>query len=163
MTFESKNVYNFYLFCLNFFNKIKVNLFRDLINEIILNLDITGVLGGNLNLSDINEKIQLKLSEYYTKYTKTYRDIKHNNNVIYDYIKTKKINVYHDNFNDILQTLLLEIAVNKENDLLMVDQHYKYMYYEIVANILKSFYSKNYFALRDCILHKKPYNKLYPP
>ena len=137
---ESKNVFNHYQFCCGIFNDYKRNIYQSLLKK---------------HSNDITQDVLDGLDKYYIIRTTYFNTIKQNHQIIYEYIKNDKPNVYDYNFEALLKQYKFEcrfikgiVQSNKHNDILFND---------IVKNILKSMYFRNYYKLKsDMVNHKKP-------
>lgn len=140
LSHESKNVFNHYQFCCKIFNDYKSDIYRKL-------LKITS--------SDVNEDMLLELEKYFNIRTSNFNTIKSNNEIIYAYIKEANPMVYNYNFDELLKKYSKECKTlenikiaNKDNDIIFTN---------IVRDILKSRYFRNYYKLKsELVNHKKP-------
>jgi len=161
---ESKNVYNYYLFCNNAYHFFKKNIFNDVYNHCsndkpILQYDITEIPSSDTDSSDtdsfdINDYIQKIFLSYYNLYALYFKDIINNTKIITKYISSKNIIVMHDNYQQLFHQLSNECF--HLNDIKYDDTHMSMTYYDIIKNVLTKMYISNFYHVKDCILHKKP-------
>jgi putative transposase len=138
---ESKCVYNFYIYCYNVYQKYK---------NVIYSKAVEHCLNNN---KDINEYVLSVLPQYYTLYSSINPIIKNNNNILYKYIKTKNLHVYDYNFENIYKALCVECFYLQG---LQLHEELDDVYYKVIEKILKSFYYKNFYTVKDQLInHKK--------
>ena len=159
ISLESKNIYNHYMFCLNFYNKFKHNIYKDLYINYFTNYEIKNLNSSIFNnkFQFINDEIQKKLTVKYNYYCSNYQIMKNNNNIIYNYIKNDKPLVIHNNFNYYLRKYIIECI--KLKGIIINNTNYNLVFYDVIENILITFYKNNYFHLKYSILYKKPFRE----
>lgn len=131
----SKNIYNITIYSIQVFNTFKIELYKNLYNELIIN-----------NEMDISKYINKKLLEYYEIYSSIKTKINNNNNIIYKYIindiNTNNIIVKNNNYNILLNKYLFELK--NHNQIYFDDNHIDILYNSIIIRIINSIYIKNY-------------------
>ena len=164
MTKYSRNIYNTFNFCFNVFSLYKNHLFKNIYLFIKQNnyQNIKLIKKENYDQIMINklDKIHSKLYELFNKdydfYINNLPLFRTNNNLIYNYIKNllknivlnnKNFNVYKTQITNHLSGLIKFDLINKN-----------FVFSDIVNNILRSFYNKNYFKLKNEIIQKKPFS-----
>jgi hypothetical protein len=160
ISFESKNVYNHYMFCLNFYNKFKNDIYKNLYNKHFINYSskkITDKINLESKYNFINDEIQKELFIKYKFYSDNYKTIINNSNIIYKYIIDNKPTITDLNFEYYKYKFLFEcikldkISLNIEN--------YNIVYHNVIENILITFYKNNYFNVKYSIINKKPFRE----
>jgi len=144
MSHESKNVFNHYLFCCKIFNEYKQDIYKKLIEH-----------NFNKDSKSLTEKFLIEMSKYYDIYSKYLETIKNNNNIIFKFITNENPDVYNYNFDELFN------EYNKKcknlNGLIKCKKFNNITYENIIRNILKSRYFKNYYQLRlEMVSHVKP-------
>jgi len=154
LSFESKNIYNHSIFCINFYNKFKDTVYK---NVYFKYFSFDNIIKNKYKTDFINKHINNEFNNYYDFYSNNYKIIKNNNDIIYNYIKKQNPLILNTNFNDKLKEYmntclkLKGIQFNKNN--------YHLVFYDVIKNILISYYKKNYFHLKFSIINKKPFNE----
>ena len=103
------------------------------------------------------EKLIYDLYELkYNKYTKTNKIINHNNEIIYKFIKSLLHNLYlvNDNYEIIREIIIYNCLKNK--DISYNEQNKQEAVIDIIDNILKSFYNKNFNGIKHKLINKIP-------
>jgi IS605 OrfB family transposase len=144
---ETKKVFNSFLFNWQFFDNVKKYLLFDAICYHNRNTK-------NNNICNINNYIHDQLFHYYRIYQDNYAVIKNNNNVIYTYIKSLKLNVYNYNFYSIYNELILKCAFLK--DVIYTPEYADITFQDIIFKILKSFYLRNFYKTKYEMLNHIP-------
>jgi IS605 OrfB family transposase len=171
ISFESKNIYNHYMFCLNFYNKFKNNIYKEIFMEHFSDHYVNKHFGDyeikdfknfeslalNNKYDFINDDIQKKLIIKYEYYCSYYKIYKTNNNIIYKYIKNDNPLIIHDNFNFYLNKYSVECLKLKGIEVNNIN--YNLVFHDIIGNILITFYKSNYFHLKYSIINKKPFRQ----
>lgn len=151
MAHESKNIYNVTIFHTRIFLQFANDIYKELY-ELIKAKQVKNIT-----------QFDTKLFEIYDKYYKYYSEIlpfkNNNNNIIYKFIKNKLtgITIINGNFEAFREAIVADL----ENDgrLKFPDnctpQIRKEFFHDIVFNILKRIYNKNFQQTLDEILHKK--------
>ena len=140
----TKNAYNHYLFCINFYYKFKQQIYKDIYNDKIIT--------NNIN-DNINDNIKLNIRKYYDYYSHNYNLLKKNNELIYNYIKRKKPFVTNDNYKTNLVNFMTKCMHIK--DIEFDESNYILVYQSIIEKILQSFYHKNYYLTKNELVNKK--------
>jgi IS605 OrfB family transposase len=137
---ESKNVFNHYQFCCGIFNDYKRNIYKSLLKK---------------HSSDITQDVLDKLDKYYVIRSTYFNVIKQNNQIIYEYIKNDNLKVYNYNFEALLKQYKFECRFIK--DIVQSNKYNDILFNDVIKNILKSMYFRNYYKLKsDMVNHKKP-------
>jgi IS605 OrfB family transposase len=140
MSHESKNVFNHYVFCCRLFNEYKRDIYKKLLK---------------IKTNDINESIISELEKYYKVKTDNFDIIKTNNEIIYKYITEQNPKIYHNDFDENLKKYKNECK--KLTNIKILKEHVDMTFNDIVYNILKSRYFRNYYKLKsELVNHKKP-------
>jgi len=145
------------MFCVNVYNKYKYKLFKKIYNDYFKkNCD-------KLNKKNIkdskkyNDIIQNKLKKYYDQYTDNYNIYKKNNDIIYRYVKKQNLIITNENFNKTLENLIIKCS--KLNGITFDKNNYDLVFFDIIKNILITYYKNNFFHVKYAILYKKPIKK----
>lgn len=143
----SKNIYNISIYSIQVFNYFKIELYKNLFNEIIKDNNI-----------DTYEYINSNLINYFNLYSSLKDKLKENNNYIYkyiiNYITINKIIIKNSNYEQIID-ILLNLLVNDVN--IYTDNKNNYLLFnQILIKIVNSIYTKNYMRTKnEMIEHKK--------
>jgi len=142
----SKDTFNHYFFCFKFFqlykNKVYEDTFLYVIKNNIFNKDI------------INDFIENKFKIYYELYQSDFAKYISNNNIIYNYIKTLKLNIDNNNFIKIYNNLIVDcLSLDKLN---ISTSNLHFLYEENIYSILNSFYYYKYYNVKNGLINKKP-------
>ena len=148
MCSSSKEVYNSYLFCAKFFNLYKIDTYEQIYKH-MYNENINSFEEANKYFLEI---FQNKL----TSYSENFKNVKTNNDVAYSFIneflKDKVIDnhSYHKIYNSVIESpeLKQKMIWNNENK--------KYMYTDIISNILEKRYSRKFFNVSYKIKNNIP-------
>lgn len=154
LSFESKNIYNHSMYCINFYNKFKNTVYKNIYFKYFSFDDIRK---NKYKTDFINKQIQDEFNNYYDLYSTNYKIIKKNNDIIYNYIKKKNPLILNTNFNDKLKEYMS--ACLKLKGIIFDKTNYQLVFYDVIKNILISYYKKNYFHLKYSIINKKPFNQ----
>jgi len=136
---ESKNVFNHYNFCCKLFNEYKRVIYKKLLKH---------------KSFDVNEDILNELAEYYKIRTSNFEAIKNNSQLIYEYIREQNINVYNYNFEELYKKYKQECKLIE--NIIIPAKHRHMVYFDLIYNILKSRYFRNYYKSRFEMLNKIP-------
>jgi len=157
MTTISKNIFNCCIYSNNIFylfkNKVyyELYLFLQTIQNSELKESHKKILI-DLNNTDI---LLSKLKYYYDFYNENHQIMKSNNDIIYNYVKSKLNNfvLNSSNINNFYETIISELkhmvfynSTNKE-----------FVYINVVDRIIKSFYDKNYFLTKYQMINNIPF------
>jgi IS605 OrfB family transposase len=183
MTSISKNIYNCTLFVYKIYKIYQNDIYKELYDFIInnnLHIEFINNIKTKNNKHikyDKNAKkekkdnntelIEKQFYVIYDKYYKLYvsykKNIDSNNNIIYKYIindiTKNNIIVSNNNFNQLINKYLIEIPnivnieYNNNNKIITIDN--------IVNNIIKSLYVKNYFYIKNLLTNKKQIDNKY--
>jgi IS605 OrfB family transposase len=135
---ESKNAYNHYIFCANFYYKFKEIIYESVINEFKKNKKL-----------NINECIDDTIDQEYKIYSDNFWMFKINNEIIYEYLKQQNINVTNLNFQKLKKKYLEQCKELKG----IIKTNLKFASDDIIENILISFYKRNYYKLKYDIMN----------
>jgi IS605 OrfB family transposase len=145
LTNESKKIYNHYMFCLNIYNYYKEQLYEDVF---LMHLN------NSLTNENINDKIVERIKYYYAFYTNNYIQYKINNNVIYKIIKDMKLIITDENYDEAYSTIINKCYLDK--NIIFNASNAHFLFYDIIKNILTSFYIRNFYNVRNSLIYKKP-------
>jgi IS605 OrfB family transposase len=156
MTHEAKNIFNHFLFCNKLFNEHKSQLYISL-NTIdtskieLKNKKVKQEVGIDSNAT---EYIINSLCDIYKNVIEKSEQIKINNTLIFDYITKDNPYVYNHNYNELV---VFYCKKCKKLDGIRLDvDHCDILLTNIVKNILKSRYFRNYYKVRqEMYEHKK--------
>lgn len=141
--YESKNAYNHFLFCANFYYKFKEEIYETILTK-LLTLKSFKI--------DIKNIISDELSKKYELYSQNYDKLKSNNKLIYNYITQCHPNIYNYNFDMYYEKFMSECKKIKGIE----NIHCNFMFDDIIKHILISFYKKNYYFVKNALVnHKK--------
>ena len=143
LTNESKKIFNHYMFSLNVYNFYKYKLYDDIF-IMHINKQITK--------ENINDTIVRKLINYYKNYSNNYVQYKINNNIIYKTIKNMNIIITHDNYDDYYLKIINKCIL--DNNIIFDSSNCDLLFYDIIKNILTTFYMNNFFSVRNSIIYK---------
>lgn len=153
MTKVSKNVYNCVIYCFSIFLKYKYAIYRRL-NSLIVQFRNRKKLSGEI----IDKWFYDIFESYYNNYSEICTIKKHNNEIIYKYIidKIENDNIYieNDNLDDFRKTVYNDLS-NLEN---LKHEHTDETIIEVVDNILKSIYIKNWYDVQHKLKNNIPIN-----
>lgn len=152
MTKEAKEVYNKTIFCFQFFDMFKDRIYKDLYDFILtfikkfnaVNLDIVTI---------VNDEFDRLIETYYKYYLEIRNQLITNNNIMYKYIIEEISNsnvvitnnnyeIYYEDFKEDLEEI---IKPDKETRFDIFDN--------ILTNILKSIYTKNFYHVKYGLLN----------
>ena len=140
MSHESKNVFNHYIFCSKIFNDYKRSIYKKLLK---------------IKIDDINDAIINELEKYYNIRTDNFDIIKNNNEIIYKHIMEQNPQIYNYNFDDNVNKYKKECK--NLDKIQIIKDNYDITFGDIITNILKSRYFRNYYKLKsELVNHKKP-------
>ena len=144
MTTYSKNICNITIYCHMILKYYDIHIYRDLCSAFEQN--------NNIN---INTELYNIYNKYHALYSKNIELRKINNEIIYKYIK-EHLTEFVENKN----LLQLKTKFRNELDRLVKydDSNKHFVFEEIVDSIINSYYNKNYYYTKDCLLHIKPIN-----
>lgn len=151
-THISKNIYNIQIFATKIFYKFKYTILNELIDVII-----------KKNLKDkqsIDMHLFLLYDKYYNLYSTLNPIIINNNNIIFKYIVDylDGILLCNDNFYDIKNDLIFKLNTNED---IIKSEYANITFYNVINDILKYFYNKNYNIVFEHITEHKPLNNFY--
>ncbi len=151
LTKISKNVYNCTIYCMTIFQKYKQSIFKEIYNE-TKNIKFEKGYDKTILEKRFYELYEIKYNQYQT----TQSIIKNNNEIIYKFIKIAlfRIELNNDNFYFFRNLIIYNIRKNK--DIVYNDKNIKEVVIDIIDNILKSRYNKEYFRIKKCINNKIP-------
>jgi len=142
----SKNIKNSVVYCSSIFYFFKNNI-------------ITSVLDNLYYVDDYQSLVEVTLNcyqNYYDLYTANKLIIKQNNKIIYDYLKPilETIFLTNDNFYQTKAYLTSKLLKNK--NIQHINDCNNVCFYNIINNIFKSFYSRNFHRVEELMLnHQK--------
>jgi len=142
----SKNTFNHYLFCHKFYELYKNKLFEEIFREVIQT--------NKPKSEDINNLIETKLKKYFQLYNSDYKTFISNNNILYKYIKTIKLNINEKNiiqtYNSLIVSCIIldKLVINTPNLLFLYEQN--------IFSILNSLYYYKYYNVKNGLINKKP-------
>lgn len=159
MMIISRNIFNCCVFTYNIFLYYKNGIFEQIYNDLIdIKKKYKKTYNKKIEKYDIIEKFMMLFENCYNNYSINYNLIKKNNNIIFDYIKNKindnNIVLNNSNIDEFIQDSInyfnkKNIEFNKNNKNIVVDN--------IVMKIVKYFYDKCYFRMRNELINKKPF------
>ena len=150
MTKISKNIYNSTIFCTNILIKYKSEIFKEIYLQIknkqipLIKIEIEKLF---YNLYDTK----------YEHYILTSPIIKKNNEIIYKFIVNilKNQELVNDNYKIMRQIIIYNLLRNPN---VSHDKNNKKEHViDIIDNILKSIYTKNFYRLRNALINHKPF------
>jgi hypothetical protein len=139
MTQFSKNIFNISLFCFNILKKNQDCIYKKFFKTLKNTTEI-----------ERKDKYNKIFSEIYNEYFKLHTDnmelINTNNKIIYEYIKNllKDIVLTTLNYEEVKKNIITELSLILEFNNL----NKKMVFLNIVNDILKSFYLKNYYKIK---------------
>ena len=131
ITHESKNVFNHYQYCCRMYNEYKYTVYKNLLKK---------------TCENITETVIDEMNKYYDVRTKYFQQIKMNNDIIYTNINNDNIPIYNYNFDDLLKQYNLVSKYLK--GVTYDDDHINVMYFDIIKNILKTRYFRNFYKTK---------------
>jgi len=151
MANESKKIYNTTLFHTNIFLRYQNLIFKDLL-DLVNNNEI-------LDIKQFDKMFYTIYGKYHNNFLIIKDALDNNNRIIYNHIKEylneHKLQITNDNYNKIYDIMIIQITnlntftvVNK-NDM---DE----LFFNLVQNILKSIYTKNFNEFKRCIINNIP-------
>ena len=151
MSHESKNIYNFSIFHTLLYLQHSNSIFKELYQMVKLK-KITNITQFDTTFFDIYDSI-------YQNYLLVKPFKKHNNDVIYSFIKKYLNEIHLVNYNYYLVEKFIITALFKSSSLKFPDncsQSIKNeLFYAIVSKILQSIYHKNFISTKQSILSKR--------
>lgn len=149
MSHESKNVFNFTMYCINIYYKFKDSIFRQLLDG-LNNKTIVGKKQFEVNLYHL-------LKQYFQHYSDNKNIFIDSNNFVYNIISTELNNVFvdNDNYYDLLHNF--EDILDDIPDLMIPNECHL-----IMKRILDSYYIRNYNYVKKCLLNHIPIDKKVP-
>lgn len=154
MSSDSRRIFNSVLFYEKIYYIFKSDIYRNVINKIKFKNK------SNIDNEKIYSYILIEYDKYYKFFINNKEIIKENNIVIYNYMKSTI------NFNDVTNNTYESyreklIKYFKKNKLIKYDEtNENYVYINVIDRILRSFYNKNYFYVKNCLLNHKPYKNI---
>jgi IS605 OrfB family transposase len=157
MTTISKNIYNCCVYSNNIFYMFKNKAYNELylFLKAIKKSELKKSHKKILIKSDNTNILLSKLNHYYKFYNENHQIMIANNKIIYDYVKSKAVNIiltstnikqfYETTINDLKQLVTFN-ELNKE-----------FVFKNVVDRIIKSFYDKKYFLMRYQMINKIPF------
>uniref|UniRef100_A0A6C0CCP4 Probable transposase IS891/IS1136/IS1341 domain-containing protein n=1 Tax=viral metagenome TaxID=1070528 RepID=A0A6C0CCP4_9ZZZZ len=151
MTGESKNIYNTTIFHTNIFLRYQNIIFKEL-SGLVDNKKI-------VNIKKFDEMFYEIYDKYYNKFLEIKNSLDNNNNIIYKHIKNylddNEIYIVNDNYKKIFDTMVKQIS--RLNVLIIPHKkHNDELFIDLVRNILKSIYTKNFDKFKHCIINSIP-------
>ena len=151
MSHESKNIYNCSIFHTQIFLQYSNSIFKELY-QLVKRKEITNIVQFDARFFDI-----------YNKYNQDYLLIrpfkKHNNDIIYNFIKEFIDGIILMNDNYYLFEKFIIKKLEKDKSLKFpknCSEHVKNeLFYDIVTKILRGIYNKHFIAVRKAILSKR--------
>jgi IS605 OrfB family transposase len=143
---QSKNVFNYATFIITVFEKYNNRIFKSV--HKLLKQDYF------IDTEAMEEYIYQSMRSAMDQYSKVKPLINTNNNIIYKYIQKKlaKTHILNNNFFKLENEIIEEIR--EKNLIEFTEENIKDVFTEIVRTILKSFYCKNFFHVKNSLLHK---------
>jgi len=153
---ESKNIYNFSIFCIQFFNRFKKYIYKD------LNIFLESFFATNIeNDKDkikciIREEIDKITDKYFKLHIECKSIYENNNKYIFNFIKnfiiSENIEITNNNF----YFLRSNIYANIETKITYPYEFKDVFCDNIIDNILDSFYLKNFRRLQNQMIQHLP-------
>jgi len=137
LTSRSRCIFNHYLFCYKIFIKYKQIIFDEIYNM--------------KKIDDITETFISSLVKYHHFHIENKNIYDLNNKIIYDHIRYKNYFVTNSNIFNLIE--------KTKNKLLHCEKiklkNNKVFFENIIENIFFSFYRKNYFYIKNCLINRK--------
>ena len=145
----SKNIYNSTIYCIKIFNYFKLKLYKNLYKQLKIN-----------PLIDTSKFIKNQLINYHELYSKLSKHIKINHNYIYKYIigelKSCKIIIKNSNYEKYI--CYFQYILKKDPNIFFNGVNDNLLFYDIVEEIIKSMYKRNYGIIKKEMYLKKPFS-----
>lgn len=153
---ESKNIYNFSIFCIQFFNKFKKYIYGDL-NIFLKSFFATNIENDKDKIKCIIREEIDKITDKYFKLYLEYKSVYENNNkYIFNFIKNFIISENIEITNKNYYLLRSNIYANVETKINYPNEFKDVFCDNIIDNILDSFYLKNFRRLQNQMIQHLP-------
>lgn len=146
----SKNVYNISIFCFEVFHTYKDKIFSEVYSS-VENNEVKNVVECDQKILEIYDK-------YHQHYCNIRQQLKTNNDFIYGFIRKRMDGHYITNVSygwwkyHFEHVLLNKVTYNLETK--------KELYFDIIERIMKSYYNRNYFGIKNKLLNHEPINMI---
>lgn len=151
MTKIAKNVYNSTIYCMTIFLRYKEEIFKEIYEEI---KDET--FNSNYDKTILEKKFYNLYEKKYNDYSKIISLVKVNNEIIYKFIKSALIGIELNNDNYSFLKYYVAHNVFKNKNIIYDENNKKEVVLDLIDNILKSRYIKNYFRIKNQLKNKIP-------
>jgi IS605 OrfB family transposase len=145
LTNESKKIYNHYMFYLNIYNYYKNNVYNDIF---IMHTD------KKITNDNIDEHVVNRFKYYSLIYINNYEQFKINNKLIYNIIKNMNLIITDTNYYQSYLQIINKCLLNK--DIIFNSSNCDFLFYDIIKNILTTFYINNFYSVRYQLLNNIP-------
>ena len=145
LTNESKKIYNHYMFYLNIYNYYKNHVYNDIF---IMHTD------KKITNDNIDEHVVNRFKYYSLIYINNYEQFKINNKLIYNIIKNMNLIITDTNYYQSYLQIINKCLLNK--DIIFNNSNCDFLFYDIIKNILTTFYINNFYSVRYQLLNNIP-------